>query len=233
MRRLVMSKSSAVAAVLDAIFSERLAMRNDLHIARKLWHVGMGLTMILVYLLTGMSQQTAILILGSVLGVDLLVETARLRLPAFNQQVCKYWGPFMRSCEVNKMSGAPYYILSSLLALTIFPKPVGVLSILFLAIGDPFASVMGITFGKKSIRIAQGKSLIGTLSGIAACTLVSLVFLKVYPIPVTDGAWWMISLVGGVAGGTAELAPFDLDDNFTIPMISGFVLWLAFMAFGL
>lgn len=218
--------------VLTSGFPIRLAMRNDLHLARKVWHLCMGMLIVFVYVFSNMSVGSAILILGSVLGLDLIVETARLRIPSFNDQVLRYWGPFMRSCEVNKVSGVPYYILASLLALSIFPKPVGVLSVLFLAIGDPIASLVGILYGKNSPRIAEGKSLIGTLAGIAACTLTTLIFLKAYPVAVSDSAWIGLSLIGGLAGGTAELAPFDMDDNFTIPMISGFVMWLAFIAWG-
>lgn len=221
-----------LSSVLTAGFHIRLAMRNDLHIARKLWHVSMGMLIVFIYLFSGMSTSTAVLILGSVLGFDLIVETARLRIPAVNEQVLRYWGPFMRSCEIGKMSGTPYYILATLLAFAIFPKPVGILSVLFLAVGDPVASLVGILYGKNSVRIAQGKSLIGTLGGVIACTIVTFVFLKAYPVPVSDGAWVTLSIIGGIAGGTAELAPFDMDDNFTIPMISGFVMWLALIAAG-
>jgi dolichol kinase len=229
MKRLAEAK---LGSLLNGGLSIRLAMRNDLHLARKVWHLGMGMFIVLVYLFTDMSVSSAIMILGSFLGFDLIVETARLRIPAFNEQVLRYWGVFMRSDEVNKFSGTPYYILASMLALAIFPKPVGVLSILFLAIGDPLASLVGILYGKRSIRIGHGKSLIGTLAGVAACTLTTLIFLKVYPVIVSDSAWIGLSLIGGLAGGLAELAPFDMDDNFTIPMISGFVMWLAFIAWG-
>jgi diacylglycerol kinase (CTP) len=220
-------------AVFSGALPVRLHMRNDLHLARKLWHFGMGMFMVGIFVFSGISNSTAVMILGSALGIALLIETARLKVPALNDQVVKLWGPFMRSCEVNKMSGVPFYILATLLAFGIFPKPVGVLSVLYLAIGDPTASLVGILYGKDSKRLAQGKSLVGTLAGVVTCALVTLVFLKTYPVPVSDTAWLTLSVVGGLAGGLAELAPFDMDDNFTIPMISGFVMWLGFIVFGL
>jgi dolichol kinase len=213
--------------------SVRLHMRNDLHLARKTWHMFMGLMIISIYEFSGMSTSTAVMILGSALGIALFVETARLRIPTFNEKVLRFWGPLMRSCEADRMSGTPFYLLSTVLAFAIFPKPVAVLSVLYLAIGDPVASIFGIIYGKNSPKIAQGKSIIGTAAGVAACALVTLIFIKVYPVPVSDGAWLGISLVGGLSGGLAELAPFDMDDNFTIPMISGFVMWLGFIALGL
>lgn len=211
----------------------RLHMRHDLHLARKTWHMFMGLLIISIYVFSEMSSTTAVMILGTALGIDLFMETARLRRPALNEAIVRFMGPLMRTCEINRMSGTPFYLLATLLAFGIFPKPVAVLSVLYLAVGDPIASLFGIVYGKRGIQIAPGKSLVGTAAGIVTCMLVTLVFLKVYPVPVSDGAWLGLTVVGGLAGGMAELAPFDMDDNFTIPMISGFVMWLAFIALGL
>lgn len=207
----------------------RLHFRNDLHVVRKIWHMAMGMFIAFVYW-SGMPATTAVIILASFLGADLIIESARLRMPSFNDKIMRIWGPFMRACEVDRISGIPYYLLSSLIAVAIFPKPVAILSILYLACGDPIASFFGILYGKHGIRLASGKSLIGTLAGVVTCTVVSFLFLKA--LPVSDDKVVILSIIGGIAGGTAELLPFDLDDNFTIPVISGFVMWLAFMVIG-
>jgi dolichol kinase len=207
----------------------RLHLRNDLHLVRKAWHMFMGLLIVYCYL-AGTTRPSAIMILGSLLGLDLIVETTRLRSGAFNEKVLKFWAPVMRSHEVNQMSTVPHYISSVIIAIAIFPKPVAVLSILYLACGDPIASLCGILYGHKGPRLPGGKTVIGTLGGIAVCFLLTFVYLKTLLVP--DTALLLISLVGGLAGGMAELLPFDVDDNFTIPIISGFVLWLAFMLVG-
>jgi dolichol kinase len=206
-----------------------LQMRNDLHLVRKVWHMFMGLAMASMYF-TGMSAHAAILSLVIALCISVTVEFMRLRVPSINERVIRLWGPVMRSCEVNRVSGIPFYILATLLAIGIFPKPIAVLSILYLAIGDPMASLFGILYGKYGVRFANGKSMIGTLAGIAACTLVGFFFLKTLFLPAP--VYLAITLIGGVAGGTAELMPLDMDDNLSIPIVSGFVLWLAFIVFG-
>lgn len=208
----------------------QLPHRNDLHLARKAWHMTMGMTICLIYL-SGISASQGVLILAACLAFTLAVEAGRLRVPSFNEKIVKLWSPLMRSCEVNRVTGIPYYILACLLAVAIFPKPVAVLSILYLAFGDPMASVFGIMFGNKSIRFSSGKSLIGTLSGIVACIIVGLIFLNTMDMPVNRVLW--ISVLGGVVGGCAELLPLDTDDNFSIPMVSGFFLWLLFILFGI
>src|SRR4051794_10570141 len=84
-------------------FSVRLPYRSDLHLARKAWHMTMGLIIVSIYL-SGMSRSTAVTILGSALGLDLILELSRLRVPSINEKILKIWGPFMRSHELTQLS---------------------------------------------------------------------------------------------------------------------------------
>jgi len=208
----------------------RLHLRSDLHLARKTWHLGMGTFIAFMYMFV-CSQSTAVMLLGFFLGLDLLIETARLKVPALNEKIMRYWGSLMRSCERDRLSGTPFYIASALLAVAIFPKPVAVLSILLLAYGDPIASLFGVLYGHKGKRFSSGKSLVGTLAGVLTCTLVSLIFFLM--MEVSGAPLIILTLVAGLAGGLAELLPLDLDDNFVIPVVSGFVIWASFIALGI
>ena len=211
-------------------FASRLQLRTDLHLARKTWHMAMGMFIALTYFFV-CSQSTAILLLGFFLGLDLFLETLRLNVPAVNERVMRHWGMIMRSCERDRLSGVPFYISSSLLAVAIFPKPVAVLSILLLAYGDPIASLVGVIYGDRVKRFASGKSWIGSLAGVLACMAVSLVFLNLIQI----SGWHLVILtaVAGLAGGLSELLPLELDDNFVIPVVSGFVIWATFILLGI
>lgn len=222
----------AADAKLDHFFGGlpvRFHIRNDLHLARKAWHMIMGLVIAFLYM-SGVSRGTAVVLLGFFLGLDLVLENLRLRSPAVNERILKFWAPFMRFHEIHQMSTVPHYLASVILAIAIFPKPVAVLSILYLACGDPIASLIGILYGHKGPRLAGGKTMIGTLAGICTCTLVSVVYLSSLSVPVFT--LFAVSWLGGLAGGMAELLPLEVDDNFTIPVVSGFVLWFTFLMFG-
>ncbi|MGE0615660.1 MAG: diacylglycerol/polyprenol kinase family protein [Bacteriovoracia bacterium] len=208
----------------------KLHMRTDLHLARKLWHMLMGFLIVTIYTATQMDRSTAVVILGFAFAFFFVTETARLRIPAVNSLAIRVMGPLMRASEINRFSGTPYYVAAALIAIAIFPKTISVLCLIYLAVGDPLASLFGILYGDRSIRFANGKSLIGTLAGVAVCFLASLVLLS--SLPVSLGTWFLLSLIGGMAGGMAELLPLEVDDNFSIPMVSGFVLWLAFILLG-
>jgi dolichol kinase len=206
----------------------KLHLRSELHILRRLWHMGAGIIISVTYW-NWVSTNTAITILGVALGIEILGETLRLRVPKFNEKVLKILGPIMRTREVNRMSAIPHYLVATILVIAIFPQPVAILSILYLACGDPIASIAGIQWGHLSIRIAPGKSLVGTLAGVTTCFFITLIFMS--NMQVSAPVLIIVSIIGGIVGGMAELIPLEMDDNFTIPVISGFLMWMTFLIF--
>lgn len=212
----------------------RLQLRSELHLLRKMWHVSMGSLIAFLYL-GGMGRWVAVGLLLIVFVIDVALETLRLHIPAFNEACLRFWGPLMRANEIHRMSGVPPYLASAAIAITAFPKPVAVLSILYLACGDPMASFFGVLYGKDGYRFPSGKSVIGTLAGVCTCMVLTAYFLVTQGLGHQLGVAGVIALssFGGLVGGTVELLPLDLDDNFTIPVVSGFLLWAAFMAFGI
>jgi len=208
----------------------RLRLRNDLHLARKVWHCGMGLFMVFIYLI-GTPKLVCVLLLLSGLAFTLTLEYGRLRFPRLNEWAIKAMGPLMRKSEVSKVSGTPFYVGSVLLSVIIFPKSIAILSILFLAIGDPISSVFGILYGDLGPRFSNGKSLIGTAAGMGICCLITFVYFVMNQN--TIGASALIALAGGIAGGGAEMIPLDIDDNFSIPLVSGLALWVTYLFVGI
>ena len=209
--------------------SWRLRLRNDLHLARKTWHCGMGVFMALVY---GLGTPKVVCV-GLLLGgftFFLLAEYARLTFPKLNAFAIRTMGTIMRHNEVNKVSGTTFYIGSVLLSVAIFPKTIAILSILFLAIGDPVSSIFGILWGDKGLRFSNGKSLIGTAAGMGICCIITFIYLVCVDIPPASSL--LIALAGGLAGGGAEMIPLEIDDNFSIPLVSGLALWVTFLFFG-
>lgn len=226
MKRIVDAKLTHFLAL---AFPGRLHMRSDLHIIRKIWHMGMGVVIATLYI-AGVSKSSALLILGSVLTLDIMVESLRLRVPLLNEKIIRIWGPLMRSSEAISFSGVSYYLAATILVIGVFPKHIAILSILYLACGDPIASFFGILYGKYGARFRNGKTLIGTLAGVVVCSIVTFVFLSGF----SDFREHLVvlTIAGGILGGGAELLPLEIDDNFSIPLVSGISLWFVFIVLG-
>ncbi len=204
-----------------------LHARSDLHIARKVWHMGAGLALTLIYM-SGFPKESFISILTGILGFTVVVEIARLRNPVVNAICLKVFAPLIRINEVHKTTGVPYFVASTLISIVIFPQPVATLALLFLTFGDPVASFFGILFKKRSIVIYPGKSFQGTASAFIVCALVTRIYLHSLGIHNVDLI--RLTLLGGFAGAFAELVPLEIDDNFSIPLVSGFIMWIGFFS---
>lgn len=207
----------------------KLHLRQDLHLARKAWHLSMGLLCANIYH-NGMSRPNAVSILTPVFLAVVFLEWARLNVPFLNDVAVRLWRPFMRTSEVDRVSGTPWYIAAIAISIAVFPKSIAILTLLYLACGDPIASIFGILYGHKGPRFKDGKSWIGTCAGAAVCILIALIAFR--NLPLSWPQYCALSLISGLSGGFAEILPLDVDDNFSIPLVSGFVTWLAFMFFG-
>ena len=129
----------------------------------------------------------------------------------------------MRRSEKEGMSGLPFYALGISLALFFYRKEIAVISILFLVFSDPISSFFGVLYGKD--KILPNKSLQGAVAGFFTCYLITLF----YCMNVTEISTGLLifSILGGVIGSLSELiSAFNIDDNLTIPVLSGLGLTL-------
>ena len=198
-------------------------MRTDLHLTRKMWHMGTGVLGLSIYYQTGASAFNTAALLLTIALIGFGMDFFRLRSDSFNELFCKIAKPFMRESERNNYSGLPFYAFGVSLSLFLFPEKLAVLSILFLVFADPISSLFGILLGKD--KILPNKSLQGCMAGFFTCYLLALVYGLAFTSPKFDLI--IFAFVGGVIGMISELlSAFNIDDNLTVPVFSGFGLTL-------
>jgi diacylglycerol kinase (CTP) len=195
----------------------RLAQRTDLHIARKLWHVGVGSIVLFAYFHIKLPIYTwaSIVLLIGFIGISL--DLFRLRVPEFNRVFISTVGVFMRNSEREKLSGLPFYAFGAGTALLIFPEKIAILAIMFLVFADPICSFFGILYGTE--KIFGNKSLEGALAGFVTCYLITLA----YGFSVSGFSFNLLAfaLIAGLIGTISELSSVYVDDNLAIPLVSG------------
>lgn len=154
--------------------------------------------------------------------VAFAVEFLRLRNEKMNNVLMSLMRPFMRESEKTSVSGLPFYALGVGLTLTLFPERIAILSVLFLVFADPIASVIGILYGKD--KILPNKSLQGTLAAFTVCYVITMIYGMRFSNPNIN--LLCFSLLAGVIGSFSELCSRYIDDNLSIPVISGSMLYL-------
>lgn len=179
---------------------------------RKIYHLTGGLALIALYVKLGRTAG-----LCTLLGIFVFataVDLLRLRVKAFNDFMYAHMRIFIRDSERAILTGTPWYVLGILCAAAFYDAPVAVYAVSFLAIGDVSATTIGERWG--TIKISGVKSLQGTLAFITAATIAGLV-INSYIFPVGAG----IVVAGAVTAAAVELIPVKVNDNLTIPLISG------------
>lgn len=109
----------------------------------------------------------------------------------------------------------------------IFNTHIATLSILYLAFGDPLASLVGIKYGAGSHKFSNGKSIVGTLAGITVCMIITMVYGTA--VNWTLSTIFPLAFFGGLAGGLSETFVIDdINDNLFIPLVSATVLSIVY-----
>jgi diacylglycerol kinase (CTP) len=195
-----------------------LHKRSDLHLLRKLWHISTGSLGLYFFMRSPESTQYwAFLVLGIAIA-GFLIDLLRARSCKMNECVIKIMGPLMRRSEKEGISGLPFYALGVSLSLFFYQRDIATVSIMFLVFSDPLSSFFGVLYGKD--KIVPNKSLQGAVAGFFTCYLITLFYAM---NTTTLGTHILVfAIVAGVIGSASELvSAFNIDDNLTIPVLSG------------
>ena len=183
-------------------------------IRRRVFHIIAGSSIPCLAIL--LSPGTMVVLMSVLAGSALVVEAARLKLPSLNKVLLVRFKALLKEGEGWNITGATYFALSALAAFVLFDESIAIAVLLFLSLGDPAAALVGSRAG--GIRF-YGKSPWGTLAFI-------LVALGVAGLLSGTGVapkhWALIA--GAVAAGLMELVPVPVDDNLTIPLVSGGIM---------
>lgn len=186
-------------------------MRYTSELARKAIHVSSLAIPIALYLLPVTVSRIGLLVLAV---VTLAGDVLRLHVPQIRPIFYFAFGRIVRDHERFNLLGSTYLLLSALLCIWAFDKPIAVIALGFLIVGDTAAALVGKRWGRVKIL---NKSLEGSLACFAACLLVGWA----YPGP--EVTWTMI-LVGAFTATVFELLPIPLDDNLRMTLSAGFAM---------
>ncbi len=202
----------------DSSFDKVLHKRSDLHILRKIWHISTGSLALFLFLRSTESSFYWGMVGITIAVTGFIIDVCRNRYPAMNNVVLRVAGPLMRRSERDGWSGLPFYALGAGLSLFFFNRDIATLSIMYLVFSDPLSSFFGVLYGKD--KILPNKSLQGAVAGFFTCYLITLFYIMNTS---TLGFHILVfSIIGGVIGAASELiSAFNIDDNLTIPVLSG------------
>ncbi len=187
------------------------------HLGRKLFHLLGGVGLLSLFFILG--RDRAFWCYGLLAIVVLIVETARLKIPAVNRFFYSRFESFIRKNEERTITGTIPYILGIGLSLSVYSSAVASAAICFLAFGDVAATTIGERYGRTKIG---KKSLEGTAAFIVAALAAGFVLFSLgLALPLG------IMVLGAFVAAGVELLSLPVNDNFAIPILAGAVMELA------
>tara|TARA_B100001250_G_scaffold411781_1_gene441239 strand:- start:956 stop:1531 length:576 start_codon:yes stop_codon:yes gene_type:complete len=168
----------------------------------------------LSYLWIFKEKSVLLVLLGILSIISILIELFRFKIEPVNIFFKKFFNFMLRKNELEgSITGATWLIIGNLVTIYLYPIYIAVPALLFLSIGDSFAAL----FGKKIPKFKIGqKSIIGTLAGIFSSLVVVLLVNQILPT--------YVLVIGAVIAMLVELIPFPINDNLTIPILSGLIM---------
>ena len=108
------------------------------------------------------------------------------------------------------------YVAFGLIFIVLFFEiEIAIAALVFLVFGDMFGKIFGLAYGRHKIF---EKTLEGTLAYIGSVIMFGFIIYTSTDIHI------IILISGGIAAPLIELLPIGINDNFTVPIISGAVM---------
>jgi dolichol kinase len=189
-------------------------MRKTIHLC------SLGISTLYVFL----TRSQMLWLLLPALGISLLIEILRFNVPSFDSVFRRIFGTILRKHEREgkpKLSGATYVLLSASICVLIFPKVITIAGFTVLIISDTAAALFGRRFGRHKFL---EKSVEGSLAFFLTSILVVVAVGMIFKAPT---AYYLVGIVAALASTVAEALSYgvNIDDNLTIPISFGIVMW--------
>ena len=118
--------------------------------------------------------------------------------------------------EIHEYASSPiFFAIGVVLSLLLFPTPINYVSVAVLTLGDGVATIFGRMIGRTVFPFNKGKMVEGSIWGLLFAFLGALLFVD--PIK---------ALTAAATGMIVEFLPLPVNDNLTIPIVSGLALML-------
>ncbi len=162
-------------------------------------------------------------ILGSVTLVLVIFDIFRLMHKKTNEVLKTKVKALLRKNEIKTFSSFTIFFVALFITLLIFPKEVAFIASSFLIYGDIFGKLFGLAFGRHKIL---NKTLEGTLAYLGSVLIMGYVLYTSLEISL------IVLILGGILAPLVEMFSMNINDNLTVPLITGSIMTVALL-FGL
>jgi len=174
------------------------------------------------YYFLALSKSEMLTIMIPIAAAMVIIDISRLRGWRFWERfACKIGGRMVRDHETaGDFTGATYILISVCFTVAMYTKPVAIAALAFIIVGDTLAALIGRKFGRHRFGRKTVEGSIGCLAG--TCLVAWLV----------PGLTPLVAFSGAVVATVTEALSTSIDDNITVPIVSGLAMTLLIKGLG-
>ncbi|MFX0154851.1 MAG: glycerol-3-phosphate acyltransferase [Candidatus Hodarchaeota archaeon] len=198
------------------IISEKKIVIKDEEFKASWWRVAIrpvAILFVLHYIVN--PKVTALTLIGSVALVFILVDLMRFINKQTNILLTEKIRSIFKKGEISKFSSMTIFLIAGFFSIVLFEKVIAITVLIFLIFGDIFGKIFGLAFGKHKIF---DKTVEGTLAYAGGILICGYFIFSLFDIPL------LILICGGFMAPITELFSFGIDDNFSVPLVTGVVM---------
>lgn len=206
-------------------YRDRMSSLKD-ELERQLIHLFTGIFFIIFVYLTG---EEALWLLLLLLALYLVISFVILKnkLPSsLSTFLCRWGRPGKQNIPLK---GTILLVCGIVLSLVLFPREIVCASIAVVGFGDSVATIAGVTLGRHKLPYSEQKTIEGTLAGIIAAFLASMIFVTPAQAFVGSAGGMLLESVVDMQTikelNSQAVFRFFLNDNFLIPIFSGLLMF--------
>lgn len=187
-------------------------MISQLEIRRKVFHILSGIILVLLLEYNIVTKYFLLLLLGFALLFSIV--SLKLKVPIVTWILRK----FDRKDAAYPALGAITFLVGFVLVLYLFPKDIAYASMLIMALGDGFATLIGKT-GKIKTIFHKKKTLEGTVAGTIAAFVGASLIIPMHEAVFASAFAMFIELISFKVGKV-------VDDNVTVTLAAAVAIYV-------
>lgn len=157
----------------------------------------------------------ALTIIGCVCLVFIFLDIIRFIHKGTNELLTVRIKSLFKKDESKKFSSMTIFLVAVFITILLFEMEIAFAALTFLIFGDIFSKIFGLSFGRHKIF---KKTVEGTLAYIGCALICGYIIYTVLEIPL------ILLILGGITAALTEVLSLRINDNFSVPIISGAVM---------
>ncbi|MFW9819960.1 MAG: glycerol-3-phosphate acyltransferase [Candidatus Thorarchaeota archaeon] len=197
------------------VITEKKLVIKDEAFLKNWWRVAIRPVSLLFLIFVYIDRGIGLSLIGIVSLCFIALDILRFLHKRTNVLLTEKTQAIFRKGEEKRFSSMTIFMISTFVIVLFFEIEIAVTSLVFLVFGDMFGKIFGLAYGRHKIF---EKTLEGTLAHIGVVIAAGFILYTSIDIHI------LILISGGIAAPLIELLPIGINDNFTVPIISGAVM---------